>query len=671
MKLYLFFSSKKAHKFYAFLVLFTCSTFFAQAGKDGNLTLSTSNTVLNRYAKPAANIAAGATSFSVSNIADLNRDGSTYLTGFVSNAASYSSNALSTGDLIMIYQVQGAIINTTNTIDYGAITSYNGAGNYEYARVVSVAGNTINLSCAVTNSYAIANHVQVVRVPQYNTLTVTATGSIVTVPWGSANFGGANAAAVERRRGGINTILSNNLVNNGTINADSAGFRGGETDNNTSGANANFYTDFVTTSSNISAEKGESIAGYSSEYDALGGRYGRGAPANGGGGGNAHNASGGGGANGGIAANWFRGAGVMNSFGTCGIPGAWALDPDYIANANALTNSAGGGRGGYSYSSVNADACLIGPSYPANFIAPGIPAVNVVQDAWGADRRDVAGGLGGRPLTTSGIQKQLFFGGGGGAGDGNNNAHQRAANGGGIVLVMNLNKISGTGTFTANGEAALNTVGAGNDAPGGGGGGGTVLIQTIEIVNAAVVRANGGKGGDQLINSNEAESPGGGGGGGVVAIINATVDASIKNSTGGLNGLSTSFSVTEFPANGATSGGNGTISSTSKNVTICGACYKPALKDGNLYPTQHGITALARAGADNGNWPMVRQSGWTAMEAKTKGFVVNRIQTTAQVIAIPNPVEGMMVFDIQADCLKINTTGTSAGWKCLSNQTCP
>ena len=87
--------------------------------------------------------------------------------------------------------------------------------------------------------------------------------------------------------------------------------------------------------------------------------------------------------------------------------------------------------------------------------------------------------------------------------------------------------------------------------------------------------------------------------------------------------------------------------------------------------TNHGITALGRAGADNGNWPMVRKGAWTALEAKTKGFVVNRIATTASVEAIANPVEGMMVYDEEADCLKINTDGTSTGWKCFNTQACP
>lgn len=101
-------------------------------------------------------------------------------------------------------------------------------------------------------------------------------------------------------------------------------------------------------------------------------------------------------------------------------------------------------------------------------------------------------------------------------------------------------------------------------------------------------------------------------------------------------------------------------------------CYKPAQTTGTALDTNHGITALGRAGDDNSNWPMVRKGAWTVLEAKTKGFVVNRL-TDAQITAIPNADlrEGMMVYNITQDCLQINIDGTATGWKCFNNQTCP
>ena len=101
-------------------------------------------------------------------------------------------------------------------------------------------------------------------------------------------------------------------------------------------------------------------------------------------------------------------------------------------------------------------------------------------------------------------------------------------------------------------------------------------------------------------------------------------------------------------------------------------CYKPAQTTGTALDTNHGITALGRAGADNSNWPMVRKGAWTALEAKTKGFVINRL-TDAQINAIPSADlrEGMMVYNINQDCLQINIDGTATGWKCFNTQTCP
>ena len=188
------------------------------------------------------------------------------------------------------------------------------------------------------------------------------------------------------------SAFANSIVNNGSINATGFGFRGGTVINVNQAINTLFF-DYVTNNLAVGAEKGESIVGFRTDLDALGGRYGRGAIANGGGGGMTHNSAGGGGSNGGVPANWFRGAGVMNDFGgTCGTPGAWAVDPAYIANGNALTNSSGGGQGGYSYSDGNQDACLLGPSYPANYISAGVPAANVLNTAWAGDWRQANGG---------------------------------------------------------------------------------------------------------------------------------------------------------------------------------------------------------------------------------------------------------------------------------------
>ncbi|MFN3271817.1 MAG: L-type lectin-domain containing protein [Cloacibacterium caeni] len=117
--------------------------------------------------------------------------------------------------------------------------------------------------------------------------------------------------------------------------------------------------------------------------------------------------------------------------------------------------------------------------------------------------------------------------------------------------------------------------------------------------------------------------------------------------------------------------GQGIGDSQDNTINSC-KCYKPAQTTGTTLDTNHGITALGRAGADNSNWPMVRKGAWTVLEAKTKGFVVNRL-TDAQIAAIPSADlrEGMMVYNINQDCLQINIDGTATGWKCFNTQTCP
>ncbi len=142
----------------------------------------------------------------------------------------------------------------------------------------------------------------------------------------------------------------------------------------------------------------------------------------------------------------------------------------------------------------------------------------------------------------------------------------------------------------------------------------------------------------------------------------ATVDA---NGVPVITNTGSTFNV-DGQAQGQTAG-------SSANASVNGCyCYKPAQTSGTILDTNHGITALGRAGADNSNWPMVRKGAWTVLEAKTKGFVVNRL-TDAQIAAIPSADlrEGMMVYNITQDCLQINIDGTATGWKCFNTQTCP
>jgi uncharacterized repeat protein (TIGR01451 family) len=522
----------------------------------GNVTISTAGTVVNRYTALAADAVLGATTLTVASGAAL--------------------APIAAGDLLMVIQMQGATIDTTNTATYGAVTALAGAGLYEMVTVGSVAANTITLDtgCGLKNAYKAAAHTQVIWVPQYRTLTVSGAGSIVPTAWNGSTGG---VVAIQASTASLQAA--------GAINVAGMGFRGGAVKQQTTNpvAAAPPYVSAVNTAA---AEKGEGIAGYHTEYDASGGRYGIGSPANGGGGGGPHNSGGGGGANGNNG-NAYSGAGVMPA----GITGAaaWALDPEDIA-AGGLTTSAGGGRGGYTYSAAARDPTVV---------APG-------NALWGGDHRQQHGGRGGRPLANSALS-QIFMGGGGGAGESNNGAGTNGAAGGGIVLLIGK-AIDGasTGSIVADGATGQTTLTGGglngNDAPGGGGGGGTIVLLAPAVTNLSL-SANGGGGGLQNITiPPEAEGPGGGGGGGFIA---APAGFAVAAPAGGAGGTTNSNGVTKFPRNGTTDGATGqtaVIAAGAQGPVCIAANLQLTMSDGvaNVTPgTNVTYTIVATNGGPN------------------------------------------------------------------------
>jgi MYXO-CTERM domain-containing protein len=500
----------------------------AIVGRDGPKTITASGTVVNAYAALAgSDVAAGATTITVADITTLKGP---------------FTNDISAGDLVLIIQMQGATIDTTDTTSYGSVTALGSAGNYELVGVeaVNAAADQITLACPLKHAYTVAGKTQVVRVPQYTTLTIDVGGSITANNW-NGTVGGVVAVHAQTT-----------LQLDGSIDASGTGFRGGAADNSTAAAGSGVIT-YRSANATQGAEKGESIAGYQADY--TNGRYGRGAPANGGGGGDSHNGGGGGGANAGNIANWRLGQGVM--LNTVTGAAAWALDPGYINNpagANTRTSAESGGRGGYSYSSTNQDALTVGPE----------PAANV----WGGDNRREVGGVGGHPVANDPASR-LFLGGGGGAGDGNNGVAGPGGNGGGLVFVI-AGSITGAGDITSNGAAGGDAVfvSGGGDAAGGGGGGGTIVVNAGTI-SSITISADGGVGGDQVgsLGANEAEGPGGGGGGGYIA-LSGTNDATLSAAGGG-GGTTDRPALSEFPVNGATAGHAGTTSGSAATILYC------------------------------------------------------------------------------------------------------
>ncbi|MFC5048816.1 DUF4347 domain-containing protein [Aquimarina hainanensis] len=213
----------------------------------------------------------------------------------VDDATGYTS-----GDLVMIIQMQGAIINTTDDENYGSVIDNNGVGSYELVNIASVTSNDISFA-SITNSYNVNNTIQIIKVPDYSTNALTTVTSEIT------------GVAFDGTKGGVIALKADVLQLDANINMSNSGFRGGAvnlTDSSVLG--------YIGTSG---AQKGEGVAKFT-----VGDRK-RGKQANGGGAGNWVNAAGAGGGNFGVGGRGgeYAGSNVIQSggiggdaFGGCG-----------------------------------------------------------------------------------------------------------------------------------------------------------------------------------------------------------------------------------------------------------------------------------------------------------------------------------------------------------------
>ena len=445
-------------------------------GKDG--PASAVSGVVNTYYPGTANVSAGSTSIPV---------------GSPSGAAA----AIQSGDLLLVIQMQGADINSTNTGAYGDgvagdpasgnLGTNFSAGLYEYVVATSgVAGGSVSISSGLVNGYFDQDYpvgagnqgrrrFQVIRIPQYSSAILS--GTVTALAW-NGSVGGVAALDVA---GTLN-------LNGNSINVSGQGFRGAGGIRYTGGAGLS--TDYVTLSTNTAnASKAEGTAGTprflytGSSVTDLGvgqegypnGSFARGAPGNAGGGAtdgdpavsNGDNAGGGGGGNGGA-----------------------------------------GGDGGFSWDSVLDSGGFGGDNFP---VSPS----------------------------------RLVMGGGGGAGsiDDNNNPVLSSGDAGGGIVMVRAGTVTGSGTINVDGSDAPGQ--PLNDSGGGGGAGGSVLVLAANgaLPAGLNVSAQGGDGGDAwpgqapgAVYPGARHGPGGGGGGGVIYLSSTAGTLSVA---GGQNGLTT------------------------------------------------------------------------------------------------------------------------------------
>ncbi|KAA3635484.1 MAG: T9SS C-terminal target domain-containing protein [Bacteroidetes bacterium] len=205
----------------------------------------------------------------------------TRATAFHANNAEVTvinSTGFAIEDKVLIIQMQGAVVNTSNSSSFGDVTDYNGAGAYETATVCWVNGNQVIFENELLNDYDPSGIVQVIKIPQYDNLIIN--GTLTSPAWdGSA--------------GGVLVLEAKTIDLQADIDMSEKGFRGAAMED------SDYNCTWVVTSNDYyydnpgrGAPKGEGIVDLPGNIS-----YGKGAAANGGGGGNDHNSGGGGGGN--------------------------------------------------------------------------------------------------------------------------------------------------------------------------------------------------------------------------------------------------------------------------------------------------------------------------------------------------------------------------------------
>ena len=366
------------------------------------------------------------------------------------------ASTFNTGDTVLMMQMKGAVIDSTNTSSFGNITDYKNAGNYEFNYVKSKVGNIIELKNKLTRQYDIPlGKVQLIRVPYYNSLNVSTT--LTCLPWDGS-------------KGGVLVLNVKDTLNlTADINVSGKGFRGGQVVLNIPGTGIYNQTDYAYPSNQIEgARKGEGIAEVSENLI-----FCRGPLFSGGGGGNSHNAGGGGGGNGGTGGRggneWGGSPVVLTNGGIGGKNYTYSITNNKIfmggaggaGQANDATGTSGGNGGGIVIIKTNTIKPNSNKIISNGLQGPDCLTINTCADGVG----------------------------GGGAG--------------GTIMINAQTIISNFQVQTNGGKGADNNINGPNaTGPGGGGGGGSLLVNSGALLGNITFSSNGGVAGRALNHGN-------------------------------------------------------------------------------------------------------------------------------------------------------------------------
>ncbi|HEX5749041.1 MAG TPA: Ig-like domain-containing protein [Archangium sp.] len=400
-------------------------TFYLGTGRTGTFTVVGSNNVINSYGRVTNAPAAKEDFLQVDSV-------------FCSAPPCFA-----VGDLVMVLQTTG-IVPEPDSGDTGATNiSDKPVGRWELARLktVSGSGSTADLTLTAPLVYSYTSNVtQVIRVPEYIDLTIDTGATLKAQAWNG-------------RIGGVLAFLAQGkVINNGTITASGAGFRGGVFVRDSSGKAGCFGNDEPAQSG---AQRGEGLA--SLRYGTA--QTGRGNVANGGGGGVCVQSGGGGGGNGGAGGQGGFTSDIDSSRNVGGLGGTVVLRSTRTADSLALIDRlilGGGGGAGHGTDPSGTAGGSGGAGGGIIFIRAG-----ELQNAIGSSF--TAAGAAGGAATTDGA------GGGGAGGD----IYLRVARS--ITCASTTTRLSvsgGSGGSVSVGDYV---------GPGGGGGAGRILLQAESV----------------------------------------------------------------------------------------------------------------------------------------------------------------------------------------------
>jgi hypothetical protein len=431
-------------------------------GSNGSLTVTATNTIVNSYTYLTSDVISGDYTIPVN-------DGTSF----------------SNSDNILIIQMKDI--------------SGDSAGTYEFRTISSGGGtNTLNLDTPLKNNYTSVT--QIVKIPQYTSVTVNSGASITASAW-DGNKGGVVSF---RASGTVNII--------GSITVNDKGFLNGET-----------YKGNIM--------YGGGGGGGGGDYQCSSGKAG-------GTGGTTNGANGGSGQSG-VCKGGAGGAGGAGGGVNGGIGGA-----GWPANNNANCGGGGGGGGGggnfYGLGGLGGGngghgGCST-PYVGANGGSTGITNVNTAGNGGGGYGTNGSGGIGASgesPPTTAGGNGTAISGGNGGHGGTaySNPQPSGGAGGGAAGLAYGSADLSTIFLGTSGGNVLINT-----------GAGGIIIIFAETITVTGTISSNG---------SNANGSIGGSSGGSIYLTANsATIGSSLVSANGG-TGIIT--------AGGGGAGGDGRI----------------------------------------------------------------------------------------------------------------